>query len=377
MRPPVPVLGAQPDLLQQRVDDRAAPRPRVMPRARSSGSATMSATRRRGLSDPNGSWKTICMSARARGTSRPRSRVMSRPSKRIVPPVGVDDPQQRRGRAWTCRSRTRRPAPASRPRRSRGRRRRPPGRLAERRPRVARRPGVNGVGLLHQASTSVAAARRRPGDRCRRTAGAVLAAPARRRRAANAHRGANAQPGGRRPRSAAAGDGRQPVQRPDRPPAASSPSSASVYGCRGREQHLRRAVPCSTIRPAYITATRSAISATTPRSWVMSRIAGAVLGLEPLAAARRICAWIVTSSAVVGSSAISTAGSFASADRDHHALAHPAGELVRVRVRGARRVAMPTSASSSSARAQAPLARHPPVGADHLGRSGRRPAASG
>ena len=44
----------------------------------------------------------------------------------------------------------------------------------------------------------------------------------------------------------------------------------------------------------------------------------------------RICAWIVTSSAVVGSSAISSAGLARQRHRDHHSLAHAAGELVRI-----------------------------------------------
>ena len=64
--------------------------------------------------------------------------------------------------------------------------------------------------------------------------------------------------------------------------------------------------------PAYITSTYSHVSATTPRSWVIMMIA------EP----NRCCisfissmiwAWIVTSRAVVGSSAIRTSGSQASA----------------------------------------------------------------
>ena len=68
----------------------------------------------------------------------------------------------------------------------------------------------------------------------------------------------------------------------------------------------------STISPAYMTATSSQISATTPRSWVIRMMAA------PLAACSsrirsRICAWMVTSSAVVGSSAISSCGSQASA----------------------------------------------------------------
>ncbi len=50
----------------------------------------------------------------------------------------------------------------------------------------------------------------------------------------------------------------------------------------------------------------------------------------------RICAWTVTSSAVVGSSAISTLRVEDERHRDHHALAHAAGELVRVAVDAAR-----------------------------------------
>ena len=46
----------------------------------------------------------------------------------------------------------------------------------------------------------------------------------------------------------------------------------------------------------------------------------------------RICAWIVTSSAVVGSSAISSARLAGERHRDHHALAHAARQLVRVLV---------------------------------------------
>jgi hypothetical protein len=64
--------------------------------------------------------------------------------------------------------------------------------------------------------------------------------------------------------------------------------------------------------PAYITSTFLHVSATTPRSCVISTIA------EPKRACisfirSMICAWIVTSSAVVGSSAISTSGSHESA----------------------------------------------------------------
>jgi hypothetical protein len=43
-----------------------------------------------------------------------------------------------------------------------------------------------------------------------------------------------------------------------------------------------------------------------------------------------ICAWIDTSSAVVGSSATISSGSARQRQRDHHPLAHAARELVRV-----------------------------------------------
>ena len=82
--------------------------------------------------------------------------------------------------------------------------------------------------------------------------------------------------------------------------------SAWVYGCLGAWK-ISSTGACSTTRPRYITATSVAISATTPRSWVMSMIA--------IPSSR--CSWriksriwvcVVTSSAVVGSSAISRVG---------------------------------------------------------------------
>ena len=70
--------------------------------------------------------------------------------------------------------------------------------------------------------------------------------------------------------------------------------------------------PLSTSLPAYITWMCSQCSATTPRSWVT--IATAALNSCFKASIRsRICAWTVTSSAVVGSSAISRSGFSASA----------------------------------------------------------------
>ena len=66
------------------------------------------------------------------------------------------------------------------------------------------------------------------------------------------------------------------------------------------------------MRPAYITATRSACCATTPRSWVMSSSARRKRAFRSRSRSR-IWPWIVTSSAVVGSSAMSSLGWQASA----------------------------------------------------------------
>ena len=73
---------------------------------------------------------------------------------------------------------------------------------------------------------------------------------------------------------------------------------------RPREDFVDR--PSSAICPAYITTTSSAISATTPRSWVIIMIA--VSNSSWSSHQLQICAWIVTSRAVVGSSAISSSG---------------------------------------------------------------------
>ncbi len=66
--------------------------------------------------------------------------------------------------------------------------------------------------------------------------------------------------------------------------------------------------PISTGLPAYMTSTRWAMPATTPRSWVISTIPAEVFSCTR----RRVSstwAWTVTSRAVVGSSAMITSGS--------------------------------------------------------------------
>ena len=70
---------------------------------------------------------------------------------------------------------------------------------------------------------------------------------------------------------------------------------------------MSRFEPRSTMRPAYMTTISSATSATTPRSWVIRITAESKSSLS-LSISSRIWAWMVTSSAVVGSSAIRMSG---------------------------------------------------------------------
>ena len=87
---------------------------------------------------------------------------------------------------------------------------------------------------------------------------------------------------------------------------ATEASSASEYGCRMRVK-TSVVVAASAIRPAYITSTRSARSAMTPMSWVM-RTTDMSRSRRSRSSRSRIWAWMVTSRAVVGSSAIRSFG---------------------------------------------------------------------
>jgi hypothetical protein len=59
-----------------------------------------------------------------------------------------------------------------------------------------------------------------------------------------------------------------------------------------------------------MTMIRSAMPATTPRSWVIMIVPALVI-CRAVSSSSRTCAWMVTSSAVVGSSAMRTSGSLA------------------------------------------------------------------
>ena len=119
-------------------------------------------------------------------------------------------------------------------------------------------------------------------------------------------------------------------------------------------EHLLRSAPPRRPRRAYITTTRWQTLAMTPRSWLIRMIAAPKSRVQLARCRSRICAWMVTSSAVVGSSAISSAGSLAEAHREHDALAHAAGELMRVAVdRALRRGDAHAAEQSDRARAVA------------------------
>ena len=104
---------------------------------------------------------------------------------------------------------------------------------------------------------------------------------------------------------------------------------ALVYGWCGSAKRVAVGA-VSTTRAAYRTAIRSAIDATVARLCEMNRIENPRSAWSRLSS-RTIPAAIVTSRAVVGSSAMSSAGSAGEGHRDHRPLEHAAGQLVRIR----------------------------------------------
>ena len=169
-------------------------------------------------------------------------------------------------------------------------------RLSPSRPRPRRRPRVAPSPRARAASTERAAS----GPPTLSSSGSV-----RHRSHWYGQRGWNLQPGGIRN-----GLGTTPSIADRALPRLPSPgiefSSPCVYGILGLSS-TSSTVPVSTIRPAYITARFWTVSATTARSCVISSSAVPVRAwMSPISS--RIWAWIVTSSAVVGSSAISSLG---------------------------------------------------------------------
>ena len=122
----------------------------------------------------------------------------------------------------------------------------------------------------------------------------------------------------------------------------------------------------STLRPPYMTTTRWAISATTPRLCVIRMIAAPVLDFSRRMMSR-ICACTVTSSAVVGSSAISSLGSQASAMAIMTRWRMPPDSSCGYCLRRWAGSGMPTRRSISIARASARRAAEPLMQGQRLG----------
>ena len=80
-----------------------------------------------------------------------------------------------------------------------------------------------------------------------------------------------------------------------------------------------------------MTSSREASTDTVARSWLI-QIRLTPSSRTSVFISTRICAWIDTSSAVVGSSRDDSSGWLRKRDRDRHALAHAAGEFVRIGV---------------------------------------------
>ena len=139
------------------------------------------------------------------------------------------------------------------------------------------------------------------------------------------------------------------VASPRSPPITGSESSRRfVYGCCGAAKTASTG-PVSTIRPAYMTAIRSQVSASTPRSWEI-RISASPSSSRSRSSSCSTCACMTTSRAVVGSSAITSDGPAGERQGDHHPLALAAGELMRIAAPDTRRSARPSPAARRSAR---------------------------
>src|SRR5438876_122285 len=139
---------------------------------------------------------------------------------------------------------------------------------------------------------------------------------------ATGQRGRKEQPSGRRSTSGGS-PGRPPGLRRD----ARSPilgwaaASAAVYGCRGAV-NTSPAGPSSTIRPAYITTSRSQVEVSTERSWlIMTR--PIPWSVTSRSTRRRIWAWTMTSRALVGASATTSRGEQAQQAQREGRLAAP------------------------------------------------------
>ncbi len=194
------------------------------------------------------------------------------------------------------------------------------------------------------------------------------AAAARRRWSSSAARpgsaGGRCSPGGSRWGSGGSPGRPRGARRDARSPIVGKAApSASLYGCLG-SPNRSLAGPSSTTRPAYITATRSQVAPSTDRSWLIiimptprSRTS------EPIRSSTWACT--ITSSAVVGSSAITSRGRQASAIAIITRCFWPPETWCGYAL--ARRCGSPTCSSRSFTRPSASRWRHLLVQQDRLG----------
>ena len=192
--------------------------------------------------------------------------------------------------------------------------------------------------------------------RCEPFAAISAGAAVRQRSTTKLQRGAKAQPAiGRFKAGTMPGISASFGRAPAAPPSSSAAAArAAGRACRDAAgvANSSPAVACSTMRPAYMTMTRSQVSATTPRSCVIRMMAEPSFSFSS-SIRSRICAWIVTSSAVVGSSAISTCGSQHSAMAIITRWRMPPESWCGYSERRRRASAIRTSSSISRARSQA------------------------
>ena len=144
-----------------------------------------------------------------------------------------------------------------------------------------------------------------------------------------AQRGWNRQPVRRDEAATAAGPGSAPGARRRCRAAAAKPSRPHVYGWCGRVEELVAPAPAPRPPPRTSRRTSSAVSATTPRSCVITMIALPNSCCETLHQVEdlRLRRHVERGRRLVGDQQV---GIVDERHRDHHALAHAAGELVRV-----------------------------------------------
>ena len=334
MRVPVRVLGDRPTSCSS--SPTRSPPSSPANRCGRSGSARISPTVIRGFSEAYGSWKTIWNRRRIARAPAPRA-WRSLPSNTTGPDVGRIRLSSS-GPASTCRTPTRRRGRASRPARREGRRPRRPYDLATARPNT---PPWTGNSLTRSRPRAAAAACRglsarqrvqsvrrphadsltRPRRRALRRSGrptgdrlAVGGTPARRPRTVRAARilapGMERAPGRQvDQRRRCAGDGHQALVAHAVEPWQRRQQAQRVR-MRGSRRTPRRPCPARPGGPRTSPSPGRRIPATTPRSWVMSRMAVSISLLISISTSST-CACTVTSSAVVGSSAMSSSGSHA------------------------------------------------------------------